>query len=494
MLQPLNIEEMVLLKKKILIVDDYPPTRHLIRDALSQAGDYELSEAENGTEAVGQCRWNTFDLVISDVMMPGMGGMELLNRLREMSPDTSVIMITAHPAVDLTVSAMKKGAVDFLKKPFNIDSLLYKVKMCLDEKELSEEVGPGPGGAETKLTDKTKDLSVQGFIYDSFENIEGDNEHVFRKIVDLAMNIVDGEECALLLFDEEAGTFDPKILESPDREAYERKTLPALRPVFRQVAEEKRALMIHSTERHEIAPSLICAPLMIRDNVFGILCVRRKGHLEPFAAKDLHYVVSLTRRASLNLENQVLYESVYNNVLDTFKSLLTSIQVRDHYTEEHCSRVAVLSVRLAQAMHCTTKEVESLKIAAMLHDVGKIAIPDKILLKPGSLTFEEFTFIKAHTEVGYKILQPIYLLDQERNVLLHHHERWDGKGYPEGLAGTDIPYLSRILTVADSFDAMTNNRPYRSAMDISAAVEEVKRNSDLQFDASVVAGFLQLFP
>jgi HD-GYP domain-containing protein (c-di-GMP phosphodiesterase class II) len=110
------------------------------------------------------------------------------------------------------------------------------------------------------------------------------------------------------------------------------------------------------------------------------------------------------------------------------------------------------------------------------------------------LTFEEFTFIKAHTEVGYKILQPIYLLDQERNVLLHHHERWDGKGYPEGLAGTDIPYLSRILTVADSFDAMTNNRPYRSAMDISAAVEEVKRNSDLQFDASVVAGFLQLFP
>ncbi len=492
MLQCLNIEEMVLLKKRILIVDDYPPIRHLIRDALSQAGDYEISEAGNGAEAVEQCRWSTFDLVISDVMMPGMGGMELLNRIREMSPDTSVIMITAHPAVDLTVSAMKKGAVDFLKKPFNIDSLLYKVKTCLDEKKLSEEAGPKPGSAETKITDKTKDLSVQGFIYDSFENIDGDNEYIFRKIVDLSMNIVDGEECALLLFDEEAGTFDPKILKSPDRDTYERVALPALQTVFRQVANEKRALVIHSTERPEIAPSLICAPLMIRDNIFGILCIRRKDHLEPFTAKDLHYVVSLTKRASLNLENQVLYESVYNNVLDTFKSLLTSIQVRDHYTEEHCSRVAVLSVRIAQAMHCTTREIESLKIAAMLHDVGKIAIPDKILLKPDRLTFEEFTFIKAHTEVGYRILQPIFLLDQERNILLHHHERWDGKGYPEGLVGADIPFLSRILSVADSFDAMTNNRPYRSAMDVSTAVEEVKRNSGVQFDTGVVECFLQL--
>ncbi|TSA38394.1 MAG: response regulator [Porphyromonadaceae bacterium] len=493
MLQSLNVEKTILLKKKILIVDDYPPTRQLIRDALSQTGDYEISEAENGAEAVDQCRWSTFDLVISDVMMPGVGGMELLTRLREMSPDTSVIMITAHPAVDLTVSAMKKGAVDFLKKPFNIDNLLYKVKSCLDEKELSAEVGPKQGGSEAKIADKTKDLSVQGFIYESFENIEGDSEYVFRKIVDLSMNIVDGDECALLLFDEEERAFHPKILKSPDRDVYEKKTIPALSWVFQQVADEKRALMIHSTERPEIAPSLICAPLMIRSNVFGILCIRRKGHLDPFTAKDLHYVVSLTRRASLNLENTVLYESVYNNVLDTFKSLLTSIQARDHYTEEHCSRVAGLSVTIAKAMHCNTKEVESLKIAAMLHDIGKIAIPDKILLKPARLTFEEFTFIKAHTEVGYRILQPMFLLDQERNVLLHHHERWDGKGYPEGLTGPGIPFLSRILAVADSFDAMTNNRPYRSAIDISAALEKVKKNSGLQFDERVVEAFLTLF-
>jgi putative nucleotidyltransferase with HDIG domain len=492
MLQTLYVEEACMLKKKILIVDDYPPMRQLIRGALDQSGDYEISEAEDGEEAVDQCRRDAFDLVISDVMMPGVGGMELLNRLRVMSPDTSVIMITGHPEVDLTVSAMKSGAVDFLKKPFNIDNLLYKVKTHLDQKQLSEEVVSGQVGFDVGVTDKTKALSIQGVIYDSFENIDGESEYIYRKMVDLAMNIVDGEECALLLFDEEAGTFDIKILKSPDREGYERKTIPVLQGIFRQVADEKKALMIHSPERPEIAPSLICAPLLIRGNIFGILCVRKKRHMGSFTIKDLHYIVSLTRRASLNLENLVLYESVYNNVLETFKSLLASIQVRDHYTEEHCVRVAALSAKIAEAMHCSSREIESVRIAAMLHDVGKIAIPDKILLKTNRLTAEEFTFIKVHTEMGYRILQPIALLDQERNILLHHHERWDGGGYPKGLSGEDIPFLTRILTVADSFDAMTNTRPYRTALEIPVAVEELEKNSGIQFDGKVVEAFLKL--
>lgn len=492
MLQTLNFEEASIQKKKILIVDDYPPMRQLIRGALEQSGNYEIGEAGNGEEAVDQCRGGAFDLVISDVMMPGVGGMELLNRLRKMSPDTSVIMITGHPEVDLTVSAMKNGAVDFLKKPFNIDNLLYKVKTHLDEKRLSEEVISEQISFEGGVTDKTKALSIHGAIYDSFENMEGDSECVFRKMVDLSMNIVDGEECALLLFDEETGEFDSKILKSPDRENYEKKTIPALKDILRQVADEKKALMIHSNERSEIAPSLICAPLLIRSNIFGILCIRKKRHMGSFAVKDLHHIVSLTRRASLNLENLILYESVYNNVLDTFKSLLASIQVRDHYTQEHCVRVADLSVRITEAMHCSSREIESVRIAAMLHDVGKIAIPDKILLKPHRLTAEEFTFIKVHTEMGFRILQPIALLDQERNILLHHHERWDGKGYPKGLAGQDIPFLTRVLTVADSFDAMTNTRPYRTALPIAVAVEELRKNSYIQFDGEVVEAFLTL--
>jgi response regulator RpfG family c-di-GMP phosphodiesterase len=492
MMQYENIEEMPKLNKRILVVDDYPPTRELIRDALTQSDYYEISEAENGRVALDKYSEHPFDLVISDVMMPTMGGMELLNRLREINPDMPVIMITAQPAVELTVSAMKKGAIDFLKKPFNIDDLLYKVQIYLNEKTIRESVQSKAGIDEIQIKDRTKDLSVQGHIYDSFENIEGDNDHIFKKIVDLSLNVVDGEECSLLLYDEDDGVFHPKIISSQYRENYERRTIPALKQIFHEVITKKEALIIHSSEHPEIAPSLICAPLMIRSNIFGILCIRKKINHESFTTKDLHYIVSLTKRASLNLENRILYESVYSNVLDTFKSLIASVQLRDHYTEEHCFRVTELSVKIAEHMHCSEKEIESIKIAGMLHDVGKIAIPDNVLLKPDKLTLEEFLIIQTHPKVGDLILKPILLFDQERDIMLHHHERWDGKGYPDGLAGLDIPLLSRILAVADSFDAMTNNRPYRSAMSVANAVVELEKNKKTQFDEQIVDVFLKI--
>ena len=491
-MQSLKIVGRNSLNKRILIVDDYSPTRQLITDALNQSGRYEINEAENGREALDMCVQNPFDLVISDVMMPGGGGMELLSKLQEMSPDTSVIMITAQPAVELTVSAMKKGAIDFLKKPFNIDDLLYKVQICLFEKKLMGEDRSRTNNAEIKIKNKTKELSVKGFIYDSFEKFEGDNEYIFKKLVDLSLNVVDGEECSLLLFDEESGVFYPKIIKSQDHQTYEQGTIPVLQGIFRQVVEKKGALMIHSSEHPQIAPSLICAPLMIRNNVFGILCVRKKTNRELFTKNDLDYISSLAKRASLNLENQILYESVYNSVLDTFQSLIDSVQIRDHYTEEHCNRTTKLSLKIAEGMRCTEREIETLKIAGMLHDVGKIAIPDSVLLKPDRLTFEEFAIIKTHSEVGDRILKPLFLFDQERNIILHHHERWDGKGYPRGLSGTDIPFLARILAVADSFDAMTSNRPYRPAMEIGTAVEELKKNRNLQFDGYIVDAFLKL--
>lgn len=490
-MQALNVEAIESPNKRILVVDDYPPTRQLIREALNQSTPYEISEAENGRQALEMCRQTPFDLVISDLMMPCMGGMELLGNLRDISPDTSVIMITGFPDVELTVSAMKKGAVDFLKKPFQMDDLVFKVNICLCEKKLFTEVAPKGGSSELQIRDKTEALTVRGYIYDSFDDIEGENEEIFNKIAELSMKVVGGEECSLLLFDEESGGFDAKIIQSRNIEAYEQRTIPALKRIFDQVVRKKEALMVHSSEYPEIAPSLICAPLLIRNNVFGILSIRRKTNREIFTAKDLHYIVSLTKRASLNLENRILYESVYSNVMETFSALIASIQVRDHYTEAHCSRVTRLSVKTAEVMRCSEKEIESIKIAGMLHDVGKIAIPDRILLKPDKLTPAEAKIIKTHPDLGERILKPILLFDRERDIIRHHHERWDGKGYPERLAGTEIPLLSRIVAVADSFDAMTNDRPYRRSLGREAAIAELGRRSDRQFDRQAVEAFLE---
>jgi HD-GYP domain-containing protein (c-di-GMP phosphodiesterase class II) len=230
---------------------------------------------------------------------------------------------------------------------------------------------------------------------------------------------------------------------------------------------------------------------MIRGKPFGVLSIRKKKYRGVFTSKDLHYLTSLTKRASLNLENKVLYESLYANAFETFKSLVASIQLRDHYTEEHSRRVALYAVDTAVCMGCSHSEIESLKIAAALHDVGKVAIPDSVLLKNGRLTDEEYALVKTHAEIGERIIQSIALFDQERSTIRHHHERWDGRGYPLGLKGEDIPLGARIIAVADTYDAIMNDRPYRQAQSKDWAVEQLVLNRGAQFDARIVDCFLK---
>ncbi len=472
--------------KKILVVDDYVPTRNLVVEALSQAGNYEISEASNGIEALGLFQAHKYDMVLSDIMMPGMGGMELLSSIRDINPATAVIMITAHPALELTVSAIKNGAVDFLKKPFDIDDLLFKVNLYLREDNSSQGAS---GEGEGYLKFKREDLSLKGYIYESIENATGANEEIFQKIVELALKIVSGECCALFLYDVDSGDFYPRIIRDNNNGSFRQNTIPVLKDLFKEVVEKKDALIVNSESDALIAPSVICAPLMIRDNVLGVLSIRKKKNMGVFTKNDLHHILSLAKRASLNLENKVLYESMYNNLLDTFKALVASIQMRDYYTEEHSQRVCELAMKIARGLNCSTQEIESLKIAALLHDIGKIAIPDNILLKTESLSEEEYQIIKNHPQVGEEILSPVMLLEKERDIIRYHHERWDGKGYPCGLAATKIPLLARILAVADAFDAMTSTRPYRKAMGHEMALAELRKNVNLQFDAQIVDVF-----
>ncbi len=477
--------------KKILVVDDYIASREMISEALGQSGSYEIREAEDGFKALQLFQQEHFDLVISDIMMPGMSGMELLKRIAEINPDTAVIMITAYPETTLTVSAMKKGAVDFLAKPFKIDDLLFKVNIYLREKTLLAAESQESKESAATLKNKTRELSLQGYIYDSIENTFGDNKDIFEKIADMAMNVVEGESCALLLYDAEEEEFRPQIVmrgaapHVPQKGADQAWLGPC-----RHVVTTKEGLIVQASGHPRKEPSLICAPLMIRDHVFGVLYIQKNGNREPFSEKDLQYILSLTKRASLNLENKILYESIFNNILETFKSLIASIQARDFYTEEHSLRVTKMAVSLARSLKCPEQDIESLKIAGTLHDIGKIAIPDQILLKPAHLSSPEYRVIQEHPVIGERILKPMLLFDREREIIIHHHERWDGTGYPHGLAGEAIPYLSRILAVADSYDAMTTDRPYSKAMPAQTALDELARNRYKQFDGRIIDCFL----
>ncbi len=479
--------------KKILVVDDYLPTRRLIIDTLSQSPQYRISEAENGQDALHLFDENDFDLVISDIMMPGMSGMDLLHLIRERNPSATVIMITGNPTTDLTVSAIKKGAVDFLTKPFDIDALLYKVDIHLRQKEMLHQETLENSLEQSRLKDTTDELSKKSYIYDCIEDSQMDNDAIFQRIAELALKLVDGEVCSVMLFDEQDNEFHDKVIMGNTDGIYQNYTQsPKLKMVYNQVIEQKEAVLINSNDHPEVAPSLICAPLMIRKKILGILSIRKKKNREIFSKKDLHHILSLTKRASLNLENKILYESIYFNIMDTLKSLISSIQARDQYTEEHSRRVTDEAVRLAVSMNCSFKDQESLKIAGVLHDVGKIAVPDSILLKAGKLSEEEYMIIKNHPTIGENILKPILLLDKERRIIQCHHEQWDGNGYPIGLKGEAIPLLARILSVADSFDAMTNNRPYRPSMPKKEAIQELVASKNTQFDPDVVDAYIKI--
>ncbi|MCX7635204.1 MAG: response regulator, partial [Syntrophales bacterium] len=400
--------------KKILVVDDYAMTREMIVEALQQSGYRSIKEADNGLDALNILKTDNVDLVISDVMMPQMNGMDLLHQVRELSPSTAIIMMTGQPATDMTVSAMKGGAVDFIKKPFNINDLIYKVQIYLREKCIIEAADSGEQKQRQDLSEQTKELSIKSYIYDALENLEGNNDEIFEKLADIATHIAGVEVCRIVIYDGETDAFYLKVAKGSGRMEDQESELSALKPFFKQVLEKGEALVIHGEDHPAISPSLICIPLTIRGQAFGILSVRKKKHMGVFKTRDLRYLTSLAKRASLNLENKLLYESLYANVLDTFKSLIASIQLRDHYTEEHSMRVTDSAVKIALAMGCSSADIQTIKIAGPLHDIGKIAIPDRILLKPDRLTDEEYSIIKTHAHIGSQIISSIALFDRER--------------------------------------------------------------------------------
>lgn len=178
--------------------------------------------------------------------------------------------------------------------------------------------------------------------------------------------------------------------------------------------------------------------------------------------------------------------------LDVVSSLALALDARDHYTRGHSEWVARFSVKIARAMSCPEQDVSRLELAAKLHDIGKIGVRDSILRKPSTLTKEEFAAVQHHPVSSAEIIQPVGYLRDLVPAVLHHHERFDGKGYPDGLSGETIPLSSRIISVADSFEAMTSDRPYRKALTFADSVAEISRCMGTQFDPRVVEAFLTI--
>jgi putative nucleotidyltransferase with HDIG domain len=239
--------------------------------------------------------------------------------------------------------------------------------------------------------------------------------------------------------------------------------------------------------------SAMIVPLKIRNKVFGVLTAIVHQGAKRFSEKDLYYLSFLAQSAAQAIENLALYENIYENLFATLYAFVKAVEARDLYTQQHSSRVTGLSIVLGKQLGCSKEELDVLNFAGHLHDIGKIGIRDDILLKPGKLTEEEFEKIKDHPVIGANILEQLGLWEKERQIIRCHHERFDGTGYPDGIQQDDIPFLARILSVADVYDAMASDRAYRKKMEDNVILKIINEGNGSQFDPDVVAAFNQAY-
>jgi HD-GYP domain-containing protein (c-di-GMP phosphodiesterase class II) len=238
--------------------------------------------------------------------------------------------------------------------------------------------------------------------------------------------------------------------------------------------------------------SILCVLLRTPRKRLGVLHLDRGPLQKPFTADDLHLADALAANVSAGIESSQLLRKQRELFYNTITILAQAVELRDNYTGGHTARVTNYSLMLGEELDLPDDQLQLIRMGGPLHDIGKIGIDDAILRKPGRLTPGEFEVMKSHTVKGAAILETIPDLAPVIPIVRSHHERWDGRGYPDGLAGEEISHLARIVAVADAFDAMTSDRPYRKGMDPDQAFTEVRKQSGLQFDPKAAAGFLAL--
>jgi putative nucleotidyltransferase with HDIG domain len=239
------------------------------------------------------------------------------------------------------------------------------------------------------------------------------------------------------------------------------------------------------------ARELIMVPLAEGANCFGWLVACNHSSDGEFGTVEASLLSSVGAILGIHSGNSELYQQQREFFAGVVRALTSAIDAKDPYTCGHSDRVARVSVRLAEELGCNRKQVDTIYLSGLLHDVGKIGIDDNVLRKPGKLTEAEYEHIKTHAEIGFKILKDIQQLDDVLPVVLHHHEQWDGKGYPHGLAGESIPQLARIVAVADSFDAMGSDRPYRKGMCEEKLDCILRDGAGKQWDAAVIEAYFR---
>jgi len=470
-------------RPRILVVDDEKVIRDMLADFLGMEG-YVVRTAEDGSAALGELSKGHYDLVISDLKMPKMGGIALLDEIGKTAPDALTVIMTGFGTVETAIDAMKRGAYDYVLKPFKLDEVVHVVQRGIEKQRMAAE--------NLRLREALSLYKVSEAIAGSLSL-----DQVLETVADSCIDEVRADLVSTWLDGGEGAFFERQHIRSP--QLPEGSTLGRIDPelVARHLRPDPLLLEQGGKGLRFFADtpglplySLVAVPLRVQQRMIGFIALASFTKGKRFDEGQRKLLSIVASRAAAAIENARLYEDLQATFQQTIEGLAKAIDKMDRYTAGHSDRVALYATFLAIQLGLSPSDVEIVRQSALMHDIGKIGCVLN-LNKPGKLTNDEYEVFKKHPVYGRDILDPIKFLHPLIPGVHLHHERWDGRGYPLKMKGNEIPIIARIIAVADTYDAMTSDRSYRRALPHEVAVAEIERCSSTQFDPEVAATFTE---
>jgi len=440
-------------KHNILIVDDDPDFRENLSGILRDEG-YVPVTAATGKEAMERVREDEFAVALIDLRLEDMSGLDVMKEIKERSPMTEGILVTGYASQSTAIDAVKLAAYSYVEKPFNVGQLLETVRTAIEKQKI------GKALRESEERYRTLFEGSRDAIYIT----SADNRSV--EFNQATLDLFGYTRTEIMKMKLREVFLNPGDLRSLEREIRNKGYVKDYEVKFRRSDGEQMTCLITSTGRLSDDGSIREYQTIVRDITEQTLNQRR-----------LHETLAMLRR---NLDGIV-------------QCVALVIEKKDPYTAGHQRRVTDLARAIAQEMGLSESQKDAIRMAGIIHDIGKISIPAEILSKPGRLTETEFSLLKIHPRIGYDILKEIEWPYPIAEIVLQHHERMDGSGYPQCLSGEEIMMEARVLGVADVVEAMASNRPYRPALGIEKALEGISKNRDALYDPDVVDACLRVF-
>jgi response regulator RpfG family c-di-GMP phosphodiesterase len=487
---------------RILVVDDERVIREILAEFLALEG-FSVNTVEDGEKALTELRLRPYDLLITDLKMPRVSGLQLLEKIEQERLGVLTVLMTGFGTVETAIEAMKRGAYDYLLKPFKVEEVIHVVQRALYRQRLQAE--------NIRLREALTIYRVSEAIA-----LSHDIDHILDVVLRATLDEVKADIATLHLRDPRSGRYEERV----KAVAATAEGLPSGLPspefavLFDQFAQGV-PILAHGGKASRYfteaaAPaelsSFLAVPLLVRGGMVGVLNVFSFTTGKKFDEGHRKMLSVLASRAASALDNARLYgelrasnESLTRANLSleemfqqTVAGFAQALEESDLYTRGHSERVAVYTEVLARGITLPEAEIRRIVQAGVMHDVGKIGVRYDMLNKPGKLTPEEVAVFRQHPEKGKRILEPVPCLHGLIDGCWCHHEWWDGGGYPRGLAGDAIPLVGRVVAIADAYDAMTSDRAYRRALPHEIAISEIERCAGSQFDPELAEAFVRL--